>query len=76
MRRIVVLSAAAVMLAAAAVPAQAARHGRWCLSQYNVGPNTNCSFRTLAACVAAKTGNNDSCTPSGRRTTTGMRSYR
>jgi nucleoside-diphosphate-sugar epimerase len=72
-----VLSAAAVMLAAAAVPAQAARHGRWCLSQYNVGPNTNCTFRSLAACVAAKTGNNDSCTPSGGRSTTdGMRSYK
>ncbi len=75
MRRILVLSAAAVMLAAAAVPAQAARHGRWCLSQYNVGTNTNCSFRMLAACVKSKTGNNDSCTPAGR-STTGTGGYR
>ena len=76
MHRVLITSAAGlVALAAAAGPAQAQKEGRYCLSQYNVGPNTNCSFQTLAACNAAKTGNTDSCTPNPHRTT-GERSYK
>jgi hypothetical protein len=69
--RILLLAGAAALTFAAAniVPATSAHAARWCLSQQNVGGNTNCSFRSRRACMRAKTGNTDACTqaPRGRR---------
>ena len=73
MRHVMILSAAVFAIAAATSGAQAAqsgKSGRYCLTQNNVGSTTAC-YRSLAACNKAKTGNNDLCSPSARRTTTG-----
>jgi hypothetical protein len=60
MRKVILLSAAALTLAFAVAPAQARHHGRWCLEEEHAAGKASC-FLTKHACMAAKTGNVDRC---------------
>ena len=73
MRYVIAVSSviSALIWAASGIDAQAAGRGRYCLTQDHTGAR-NCGFRTLAACVKAKTGNTDSCTPASGATGSGM----
>ena len=51
--------------------AQSGMNGKWCLNEYRVGEEVNCSFVSLSQCNQSKIGPRDTCTRN-RRTTTGF----
>jgi hypothetical protein len=69
MRTVIVLSTILLASTAIASAAGSGSTGKYCLNERIAGDSANCSFQTLASCLASKTGQSDTCTPNPRATT-------
>jgi hypothetical protein len=67
MRTLIVISS--ILLASTAIAGAAGSNGKYCLNERAAGDDANCSFTTLAQCLASKTAPSDTCSPNPRATT-------
>lgn len=70
--QVTILSAAFFAVAAISTGAQAASHGRYCLT-HALGGAKNCSFRSMVACLRSKLSNADDCSRDSGTTGSGHR---